>query len=448
MTAVTRFFDSMTGRIFLVLLVGVALSAGVAWTLADAKRQADLRRIDLERTAERVQEAVARWDAAVTPEARAQLAARGAFGVRLARADAVPIADEPTLTGLLQARLPGRGIAAQSTDARACRPPGAARQDGRSERRGVPPCWLVTAAAPTPLKLVFETPPRPTGSPLVFEPLYIAVLFLAAALLSLLVARIAAGPLATLSMAASELGRNLQRAPITPAGPIEVRRAAEAFNVMQAQLQKQMAERMHMLAAITHDLQTPVTRLRLRLERVQDHQLRERLLGDLGAMQTLIREGLDLARSADRVDTGERVDLRSLLESIVEDEAEAGHDVEVTSAVEVDVQARPDALRRIVLNLIENALKYGGAARVSAAVEDGAPVIRIRDHGEGLPEEELETVFSPFVRLEDSRSRETGGAGLGLTIARTLAEREGATVSLRNHPEGGAEAIVRFAAAA
>jgi signal transduction histidine kinase len=201
-----------------------------------------------------------------------------------------------------------------------------------------------------------------------------------------------------------------------------------------------------MLAAITHDLQTPVTRLRLRLENVADETLRERLVGDLAAMQALIREGLELARSAESAEQRAALDLDSLLESIVEDAVEAGADVRFDKPSGAVLMLRPLAMHRLFSNLVDNAVTYGQSARVSVEQDAERVVVRIRDSGPGLDGDELEAVFDPFVRLETSRSRETGGAGLGLTIARALAEKDGAWLVLRNHPQGGLEAVVEWPA--
>jgi signal transduction histidine kinase len=200
-----------------------------------------------------------------------------------------------------------------------------------------------------------------------------------------------------------------------------------------------------MLAAITHDLQTPLTRIRLRLEKVEDEPLREKLIADLGAMKALIDEGLELARSAETSEPKVMLDLDSLLESLVEDAVDAGGNAVFEQGSQAIMQLRPLALGRLFSNLIENALKHGGSARVAAAKIGSDVIVRVRDNGPGLPEDMLEKVFDPFVRVESSRSRETGGAGLGLTIARTLAEKNGATLKLHNHPEGGLEATVRWA---
>jgi signal transduction histidine kinase len=161
-------------------------------------------------------------------------------------------------------------------------------------------------------------------------------------------------------------------------------------------------------------------------------------------MQALIREGLELARSAESAEQRAALDLDSLLESVVEDAVESGHDAVLEHGSGAVVMLRPLAMRRLFSNLVDNAVKYGRSARVRAERHGDAVEVRIRDGGPGLAPDELEAVFTPFLRLETSRSRETGGAGLGLTIARALAEKDGATLVLRNHPDGGLEAVVRW----
>lgn len=462
MKALSAFLASMAGRIFLILLFGVALSAATALTLAEGKRQADLSRIGMERIADRVQSFLTLWEAA-SPDGRARLTAWGMAGVRPAPATARALGDNPALSSVISSRL-GEGImvAAQHADfASSCRnapPPGVRRalpptsliapiSNAGPGRVQPPECWLVKmeGGAVGSMTLALETPLRVVGESLILDPLYLAILAAAAAVLAFFVARMAAAPLHALSRAAADLGRNLAREPIPLRGPTEVQAAARAFNAMQTRLRRQLSERTHMLAAITHDLQTPMTRLRLRLEKVEDEALKERLLADLAAMQVLIREGLDLARTAESAEAAVLIDLNSLLQSIVEDAADAGQDVRLVESVPADVRGRPEALRRVLLNLVDNALKYGGSADITAErMGPGGVTVRIRDHGPGLPPEQLETVFDPFVRLEQSRSRTTGGSGLGLTIARMLAEKDGAMLTLRNHPEGGAEAILDF----
>jgi signal transduction histidine kinase len=262
------------------------------------------------------------------------------------------------------------------------------------------------------------------------------------------VARRFTRPLRDLAAAAARLGRDIGSRPLPEAGPTEVREAASAFNAMQAQIRRDVAERTSMLAAITHDLQTPLTRLRLRLEKVEDEALRAKLLEDLAAMRETVNEGLDLARSMETREPLQRVDLDALLSSICEDAREAGQDVTSSGATNAAVLCSANALRRCITNVLDNAVAYGRFARVESSAGAGRATIRFRDGGPGIPPEQLARVFDAFYRLESSRSRETGGTGLGLTIARNIAERHGGEIAIANHPDGGLLVTLTFPIAA
>jgi signal transduction histidine kinase len=209
---------------------------------------------------------------------------------------------------------------------------------------------------------------------------------------------------------------------------------------MQTRLRASVVERTQLLAAVTHDLQTPMTRLRLRLEKVGDAALRSRLIDDLGVMQALIREGLDYARSTQTSEPLARLELDHLLELVVEDAAVGGKPVRLVGGCGCEVEVRPRALQRCLANLIDNAVKYGGATEVSAQLAGDNVEISIRDWGPGIPPDRLAHVFEPFVRVASEATNAIDGIGLGLAIARTLAERNAASLTLRNHPEGGLEA--------
>ncbi|WP_313319017.1 ATP-binding protein [Stenotrophomonas sp.] len=452
------FLSSMTGRLFVILLVGMMVAAIGATLLAEARRQQEFERQNLVRVADRLQGFVNLLDG--NPELRPRLLAVGGPSVRLVKDDVRVGAPDLALQEVLAGR---DGVVAAATvhgtSMRTCMPPPPGflpppprERSGRPRERDpafTPPrCRLVELKLSdgTPLRLALESPAVARRTASAFDPWFLSLLVLAIGLLAYVVARIASSPLQRLASHAASLGHDLQRDPLPVAGPLEVRRAAEAFNAMQLRLQRHLGERTQMLAAITHDLQTPLTRLRLRLENVQDEVLRERLVGDLAAMQALIREGLELARSAESAEQRAALDLDSLLESVVEDAAESGHDAVLLQGCGEVLMLRPLAMRRLFSNLVDNALKYGRSAQVSACRDGEAVEVRVRDSGPGVAEDELEAVFTPFLRLETSRSRETGGAGLGLTIARALAEKDGASLVLRNHPDGGLEAVVRWEA--
>ena len=273
------------------------------------------------------------------------------------------------------------------------------------------------------------------------SPFYLVLFLISIGLLAWFVSRMATRPLKQLAQAAEDLGQDLERPPLQIQGATEIRQAALAFNAMQARIRDHIRQRTHMLAAITHDLQTPLTRLRLRMEKVRDEALRDKLIDDLAHTQVIVREGLELARSMDNGEPFQLLDLDSLLDSTCTDAADAGQAVELQGKANASIMARPAALRRCLTNLLDNAAKYGQQAsvQVSREMRDNAPwiAIAVRDRGPGIPADQFERVFDPFYRMESSRSRDTGGTGLGLTIARNLARQHGGDIHLRNHPEGG-----------
>ena len=256
--------------------------------------------------------------------------------------------------------------------------------------------------------------------------------------------RLATRPLAQLADAADSLGPDLQTDRLPESGPLEVARAAKAFNTMQERIADYMTERTQILAAISHDLQTPITRMRMRADMMDDEVQREKMNRDLREMEALVKDGVAYARTMHgTLEAPCRIDPDSMLESLVGDYQDAGKDVVLAGKAGTSLVTRPHALRRILGNLIDNGLKYAGAVRV--AIEPGASgetAIIVRDFGPGIPEAELEKVFEPFYRLEASRNRDTGGTGLGLAIARQLAKAMNGSLLLRNHPEGGLEATL------
>lgn len=257
-----------------------------------------------------------------------------------------------------------------------------------------------------------------------------------------LAVRVATRPLHQLAQAADTLGPDLKASRVPEDGPSEVARAARAFNAMQDRIGLYMTERMQILAAISHDLQTPITRMRLRLDVMDDNAESAKLRQDLFEMENLVKEGVTYARTLHgAAEAPRRIDPDALLDSLVYDYVDAGQPVSLEGRVETALVTRPQALKRIVGNLVDNALKYGGAAEINARADPGGQVtISVLDRGPGIPPESLEAVFEPFYRLETSRNRHTGGTGLGLAIARQLALATNAALSLHNRPGGGLEA--------
>jgi signal transduction histidine kinase len=258
--------------------------------------------------------------------------------------------------------------------------------------------------------------------------------------LSLIAVRWATRPLNALADAADELGRNIARAPMEESGPVEVARAARAFNTMQARLIAYVRERASVLAAMSHDLKTPVTRMRLRAELLGDLELKRKFAQDLEEMESMVAGTLDFLRGLESGEAAKPLDVMALLESLQADMAEMGSRITIDGAVLGPCLAKPVALKRCLVNLLENAIKYGKSAWIHVDDNDDRLEIRIEDEGPGIPETELERVFEPFYRLEGSRSRDTGGTGLGLTIAKSIAEAHGGRLTLANRSGGGLEA--------
>lgn len=275
---------------------------------------------------------------------------------------------------------------------------------------------------------------------------YVAGVSLAVMLAAWGAVRLATRPLRRLAEAAHALGHNLDAPALPERGASELVEASRAFNVMQAALQKNLAERTQILAAISHDLKTPLTRLRLRIGALPaDEQARARIETDIDAMSQLVEEGLDYARSAQPVEATARVDLQALVESLADQAADLGQVLRIEGRLAAPVRCAPRAVRRALQNLVDNALKYGGgAATLQLAQDEGGVEIRIEDDGPGLPPALLERVFEPFFRAEDSRSRKTGGTGLGLAIARNLMRAQGGDIRLENRTGGGLVAILHL----
>ncbi|HRC71289.1 MAG TPA: ATP-binding protein [Candidatus Competibacter sp.] len=274
--------------------------------------------------------------------------------------------------------------------------------------------------------------------------LILSVLLVSVAILAGLAVRALTRPLAVLADAAAELGRDIRRPPLDEGGPLEVQRAARAFNTMQERLIRYIEDRNRILAAVSHDLKTPITRLRLRAELLDDAPLREKFLADLDDMQRMAQTSLDFLRGGEDSEPLAPVDLNALLESLQEDAEDTGHAIRIDGAADQPLRCRPLALKRCLANLLDNALKYGQHAEIAVRDTPARVALLVRDQGPGLPETELERVFEPFYRLESSRSRDTGGTGLGLSIARNIARAHGGELSLRNRSQGGLEARVEL----
>ncbi|MFC0397703.1 ATP-binding protein [Paraburkholderia rhizosphaerae] len=275
-------------------------------------------------------------------------------------------------------------------------------------------------------------------------PVVLGVQLVVIALCAWLAVRLATRPLIQLARAADTLGPDMTTTRLPESGPDEVVHAARAFNAMQARIRQYMKERIQILAAISHDLQTPITRMRIRTDLLDDAAERIKFQQDLTEMETLVREGVAYGRALHgAAEPPRRVDPDALLESLVSDYEDAGAKVTLSGSIGTPIVTRPVALRRILANLLDNAVKFSGAAELTTAVSNDRRIsISVLDRGPGIPADQLETVFQPFFRLEAEGRPRIGGSGLGLAIAQQLALAMNATLELRNRAGGGLEATL------
>ncbi len=291
--------------------------------------------------------------------------------------------------------------------------------------------------------LVFSATHAPDGSfRLARFGLWMALIALVVTGLSLWAARRLTAPLAAFAAAAERLGVDGGASPLPETGPRELRAATHAVNRMQERLARYVEDRTRMVAAIGHDLRTPLTRLRLRAEFIDDPETQRKILADLAEMEAMISATLAFARDDAQQEPRVQADLADLLQSLIDDRADAGRDAGYRGPAHLAATLSPVAMRRALANLIDNAINYGGRADVTLTVIAGHAVIEIDDSGPGIPESEREKVFHPFYRLEGSRCRDTGGTGLGLSVARTIVRGHGGDIGLANREGGGLKATV------
>jgi len=292
-------------------------------------------------------------------------------------------------------------------------------------------------------------PPTPWHSPTFLTAFLLMTA--TAAILTLWAVRRLTAPVRTLARAADTLGRDVNAPPLPEDGPSEVATAAAAFNTMAARIRRFVQDRTEMLTAIGHDLRTPITRLKLRAEFVDDDELRRKMLADLEELEAMVSATLAFGRDATATEPVSPIDLAELLRTVLDEAGdarpEAADNLTYEGPPHLTVRARPFALKRALANLIANAISYGGSASVRVVPPLAGTIgVAIEDAGPGIPPQELERVFEPFHRVESSRNRETGGVGLGLPIARNILRAHGGDVTLSNRPGGGARALVTLPA--
>jgi len=468
---------SLFGRLVLVLTGGLVIAQALSAWINYAERDRLLFRASATRVAQRIADVVAVLDSLpATDRGRIAAILNGPpLVLRLDRppldVSAAPVADdirEAFVAALVAAFGTDRPTRVAQVEGRAMRPPWRGHDDapprgrppGDAPERGSGPPGGDGEARPAGFRLVhfiaqvqladgtWATFRSATPRPLPPVPWRLAAslaLLLAAVLaLSWFAVRWITRPLAVLANAAEALGRDIHHPPLAESGPAEVQRAAQAFNTMQARLAGLLADRARIFAAMSHDLKTPLTRMRLRAELLDDAGAREKFERDLAEMEQMVGQTLDYLRGIERHVDRRPVDVGALLEGLQDDFADMKRDVRIDGRALGPYTGDPQLLRRAFANLLDNATTYGHRATI--ALDDDAARLRITiaDDGPGIPENELEQVFAPFHRLEASRNRATGGTGLGLPITRAIIEAHGGTVRLANRDGGGLAAIVEL----
>lgn len=417
-----RLPDTLPSRVLLVVLIGITVTVTAAWGLLLLDRQRTEARMERFHQARMVADAADLLSMA-PPEQRALLLnALDRRGMRVTlghppRAGLTP--DDSRLAKALRERLPG------SNPQVFTRP--SPRGHGRQQVVMLDPIGgpVMTAILRSP------TPPTPDSLPWLW-----LLPLMGVGIATLVIVRLAIRPLRELVVAARRFDGSTHLAPLPEAGPREIREALAAFNRMQERIDAHLRERTEALAAISHDLKTPLTRLRLRAERIDDAELAAAVVRDIDRMRDLIETGLELARASHGEPDTEPLSLGSVLAESVETARELGGDVTLEVNHDCIVAGDFAALSRLFDNLLDNARRYARSARVTVDREDGQARVAIDDQGPGLPADGIQRAFDPFFRGEPSRSQTTGGTGLGLTIARKIARQHGGDIRLENHHHG------------
>jgi signal transduction histidine kinase len=457
--------QSLFGRLMLVLSAGLILAQLLSAAINLVERDSVLVRASGMQPAQRIADVVTLLDS-LTPSERTRIVGILNVPPLVVSLDRAPVSGESAPSGGTHAAMFSSVLRAVLGDDRPIRvlmsgtPPQWAAGAGRGRGTGpmsagamsgpgmhrFPPdgvAFLIQVRLQDGTWATFDTQVSPASASLPWRVLLtLATLLAVVLLLSWVAVRSVTRPLQTLATAADELGRDISRPPLPEAGPAEVGRAARAFNTMQRRLVKFIDERTRLLTAMSHDLKTPLTRMRLRAELLEDASVREEFEADLLEMEAMVTQTLEFMRGLSNREPAQETDIMGLLESLRADNEAMGRTVTIEGRVTKPLTAEPQLLKRCLSNLVDNAVLYGERAEI--AVHEGTDVltIRIRDHGPGIPESEIDKVFEPYYRLEGSRSRTTGGTGLGLSIARNIAQAHGGDVRLRNHEAGGLEAVL------
>ena len=455
--------DTFAGWVIVVLIGGLALAQCVTLAVNYRTRTSTATVLEHFRLAERVADVV-RLVGSSPPEQRQRMLSslagptlRAHWSARAAISDAPPgdwhaeLFDEVVQSALWD--VPWRELRVELADA----PPEVARANAAvpDRRRATTPSVArsvdeiiaeheraamlkVSLQLDDHTWLNFEAPlveERDVGSPW-SVPLF-AVAALAILFASVWAVRRLTAPLTTLADAAEQLGRDVNAPPLSETGPQELRQASHAFNLMQERIQRFVRDRTLMVAAMSHDLRTPITRLRLRAEFVEDEEQRRRMLADLDDMESMVDSTLAFVKEEASTEATASTDLVSLVANVCEDRAEVTFVVDALVGSRLPYVCRPVAVARCLANLVDNAVKYAGTAEVRLAATESSVNVIVEDRGPGIASEDRERAFAPFTRLDASRNRDTGGTGLGLTIARAIARAHGGDVRLEDRPGGG-----------
>lgn len=433
---------SLAGRTALVLLVGLVVVQAAGLTIHALDRLDVLRMAQNRDAAMRV---IAMYRSVVMAPPENRAAVVGEFDLRdgaHARLTAVPPAESlPPMDPATQRQFRGAMLLV---------PIQVAQRPREILLRGGAEAGHLSAGLRLPdeswLDVTLDmSPPRPWHS-LNFLSAFLMMSVAAAGLIWWAVRRLIA-PVRTLAAAADALGRDVNAPPLPESGPQEIATAARAFNTMAQRIRRFVQDRTFMLTAIGHDLRTPITRLKLRAEFLEDEELRSKMLTDLDELETMVTATLAFGRDVAADEPVAPVDLPELVRTVLDELADAypegAEALSFDGPAHLTVRVRSLAMKRALANLVRNALLYGGGARVRLEKPQGGLLrLQIEDNGPGIPESELEAVFQPFHRIESSRNRETGGSGLGLPIARNILRAHGGDVTLANRPEGGVRASV------
>lgn len=322
-------------------------------------------------------------------------------------------------------------------------PPGQQMAGGPPPPQGQPGPANADQARPPQPPMDGRQPPRGMLGPLTGPLITLMFQMLTLVVAAWFGARLLSRPIQRLSEAAERLSENLDAPPLPEEGALEARQAAHTFNLMQERIREQVKQRGRMLAAVSHDLRTPLSRLKLRLEQIPNTHLRDRMAQDLSEMIDMLDATLRYLHEQRATEALQWFDVQALVESLTENAQDQGSDVSLQGHC-APLRVQPLALRSAISNLLNNALRYAGHARIEMHDHHDHIEVHVCDNGPGIAPEQRESVFEPFFRVEGSRNRNSGGVGLGLTIAREAAQRQGGDISLRETEGGGLTCVLRL----